>query len=48
MKTSPFFGEKFTTVGKREDTGEEGIILDENPAGHCFVLRELTPINISK
>ena len=48
IKTSPFFGEKFTPFDKREDTGEEGIILGENPAGHCFVLRELIPINIFK
>ena len=27
------------------DTGGEGIILGENSAGHCFVLRDLIPIN---
>ena len=36
------------SFGKREDTGGEGIILGENPAGHCFVLRDLIPINFFK
>ena len=48
IKISPFFGEKFTPFGKRKDAGEEGIILGENHAGHCFVLRELIPSNIFK
>ena len=31
-----------------EDTGKEGIILGKNPAGHCFVLKDLTPIRFFK
>ena len=30
------------------DAEVEGIILGENPAGHCFVLRDLIPINFFK
>ena len=30
------------------DTEVEGIILGENPAGHCFVLRGSIPINFFK
>ena len=30
------------------DIGRERIILGENPAGHCFVLRELIPISFFK
>ena len=33
------------SFGKREDTWGEGIILGENLAGHCFVLRDLISIN---
>ena len=32
----------------REETEGEGIILDENPAEHCFLLRNLIPINSFK
>ena len=31
-----------------EDAGEDGIILGENSAGHCFVLKDLTPVRILK
>ena len=34
--------------GKKRDTGGEGIILGENPAGHCFLLRDLIPVNLFK
>ena len=30
------------------DTGEEGIVLGKSPAGYCFVVRDLTPINFFK
>ena len=30
------------------DTGGEGIILGKNLAGHCFLLRDLIPINFFK
>ena len=36
------------SFGKREDTGGKGIIPGENPDGHCFVLRDLIPINFFK
>ena len=36
------------SFGKREDTGGEGMILGENSAGHCFVSRDLIPINFFK
>ena len=32
--------------GKKEDTG--GTILGDNPAGHCFVLRDLVPTSLFK
>ena len=28
---------------RRWDTGGEGIIIGDNPAGHCFLLRYLIP-----
>ena len=31
--------------GKQGDTGREGIILEDNPAGNCFLLRDLIPMN---
>ena len=31
--------------GKRRDTGGEGITIGDNPAGHCFLLRCLIPVN---
>ena len=34
--------------GKSGDTGGEGIILGDNPAGECFVLRDLIPSNYFK
>ena len=39
------FGKWGYTLG---DTGGEGIILGESPAGHCFVLRDLIPIKFFK
>ena len=33
---------------KNWDTGEEGIIIGDNPAGHCFLLRYLIPMNFFK
>ena len=36
------------SFGKRGDTGEEGIILGDNPVGRCFVLRDLIPMNFFK
>ena len=32
--------------GKKEDTW--GIILGNNPAGHCFVLKDLVPLSFFK
>ena len=34
--------------GKRWDTEGEGIIIGDNPAGHCFLLRYLIPMNFFK
>ena len=34
--------------GKKEDTGVEGIIPGDNPAGHCLALRGLIPVNFFK
>ena len=36
------------SFGKRWDTGGEGIIIGDNPAGHCFLLKDLIPINFFK
>ena len=36
------------SFAKRRDTEGEGIILVDNPAGHCFVLSNLIPINFTK
>ena len=40
------------SFGKRgmnpEGCRGDGIIRDENPGGHCILLRDLTPINFSK
>ena len=36
------------SFAKRRDTGGEGIILVDNPTGHCFVLRNLIPMNFAK
>ena len=36
------------SFGKREDTGGEGIILRENPAGHCFESRDLILVDFFK
>ena len=33
---------------KRWDTEREGIIIGDNPAGHCFVLRDLIPMDFFK
>ena len=33
---------------KNQDTGEEGIIIGDNPAGNCFLLRYLSPMNFFK
>ena len=33
---------------REEIQAEEGIIVGDNPAGHCFVLRDLIPMNFSK
>ena len=33
------------SFGKSRNTGEKGIILVDNPAGHCFILRDLIPMN---
>ena len=33
------------SFGTRCDTGIEDIIIGDNPAGHCFLLRDLMPIN---
>ena len=32
----------------RWDTGREGIITVDNPAGHCFPLKYLIPMNFFK
>ena len=36
------------SLGKRWYTGEESIIIGDNPAGQCFLLRYLTPMNFLK
>ena len=36
------------SFGKRGHLGEESIILGDNPAGHCFVLRDLIPMKFFK
>ena len=36
------------SFAKKRDTGGEGIILVDNPTGHCFVLRNLIPMNFAK
>ena len=33
------------SFGKRWDTRGEGIIIGDNSAGHCFLLRDLIPAN---
>ena len=33
------------SFGKRGDTGGEGIILEDNLAAHCFLSRDLIPMN---
>ena len=38
----------FLSFGKRWDTGGEGIIIGDNPAGHCIRLRYLIPTNFFK
>ena len=34
--------------GKWEDTGGEGIIMGDDPAGHCLLLRYLILMNFFK
>ena len=36
------------SFGTRCDTGIEDIIIGDNPAGHCFLLRDLMPMNFFK
>ena len=36
------------SFGQRGDTGGEGIILGDSPAGHCFLLRNLIAMNFFK
>ena len=36
------------SFGKRGHLGEESIILEDNPTGHCFVLRDLIPMKFFK
>ena len=33
------------SFGKRWDTGEEGVIIEDDPAGYSFLLRYLIPMN---
>ena len=34
------------SFGKGRDIRDEGIIVGNNPAGHCFVLKDLIPMNL--
>ena len=36
------------SFGKTGDTGGEGMILRDNPIGHCFLSRDLISINFFK
>ena len=36
------------SLDKSGDTGGEGIFLGDHPAGHCFVLKDLVPVNFFK
>ena len=36
------------SFGKKEDTGGEGVILGDNPAGHSLLFRNLILINFFK
>ena len=37
-----------SSFGKMWHTGGEGIIISDNPAGHCFLLRNLIQMNFFK
>ena len=36
------------SFGERGSTGGEGIILGDNPARHCLLLKDLIPLNFFK
>ena len=36
------------SFGNSWDTGGKGIIIGDNPAGHCFLLKDLIPMNFFK
>ena len=36
------------SLNKSGNAGGEGVFLGDNRAGHCFVLRDLVPINFFK
>ena len=39
------FAFPFLSFGRKGDTVRAGIILGDNPAGRCFLLSDLIPIN---